>query len=67
MRNNMNIMQQTRAYKFRIYPDAKRQREIDEMFILAQEFYNKLLEKSIQSYKDGNHKIFNGATQQVRK
>ncbi|MDE1861184.1 MAG: transposase [Candidatus Micrarchaeota archaeon] len=47
----------TRAYKFRIYPDAARQEEIDERLILAQQFYNKLLEKSIQSYKNGNHKV----------
>ncbi len=46
-----------RAYKFRIYPDAARQGEIDERLTLAQQFYNKLLEKSIQSYKNGNHKV----------
>ena len=50
-------MELTRAYKFRIYPDAARQEEIDERLILAQQFYNKLPEKSIQSYKDGNHKV----------
>ena len=46
----------TRAYKFRIYPDLVRREEIDERLILAQQFYNKLLEKAIQSYKNGNHK-----------
>lgn len=50
-------MEQTRAYKFRIYPDATRQNEIDERLILAQRFYNKLLEKTIQTYKDGNSRI----------
>ncbi len=39
-------MELTRAYKFRIYPDATRQEEIDERLVLAQQFYNKLLEKS---------------------
>ena len=28
-------MELTRAYKFRIYPDAKRQKEIDERLILG--------------------------------
>ena len=50
-------MGSTRAYRFRIYPDAARQEEIDERLILAQQFYNKLLEKSIQSYKNGNYKV----------
>ncbi len=50
-------MEVTRAYKFRIYPDVKRQKEIDERLALAQQFYNKLLEKSIQAYKSGNGKI----------
>ena len=45
-------MELTRAYKFRIYPDATRQAEIDERLILAQQFYNKILEKSIASYQN---------------
>ncbi|ASI13429.1 IS200/IS605 family transposase OrfB [Candidatus Mancarchaeum acidiphilum] len=49
-------MELTRAYKFRIYPDTKRQSEIDERLILAQQFYNKILEKSIESYKNGEAK-----------
>ena len=36
-------MELARAYKFRIYPDAKRQEEIDERLILAQQFYNRIL------------------------
>ncbi|MDE1857318.1 MAG: transposase [Candidatus Micrarchaeota archaeon] len=52
-----NIMEVTRAYKFRIYPDATRREEIDERLILAQQFYNKILEKSIESYKNGKTKI----------
>ncbi len=50
-------MELTRAYKFRIYPDATRQAEIDERLILAQQFYNKILEKSIASYKNGKTKV----------
>ena len=50
-------MELTRAYKFRIYPDTKRQSEIDERLILAQKFYNKLLEKSIESYQTGKAKV----------
>ena len=40
-------MEAARAYKFRIYPDATRQAEIDERLVLAQQLYNKILEKSI--------------------
>jgi putative transposase len=50
-------MEVTRAYRFRIYPDAKRQSEIDYRLILAQQFYNKILEKSIAFYKDGKTKL----------
>ncbi|EQD37541.1 transposase, IS605 OrfB family [mine drainage metagenome] len=50
-------MELTRAYKFRIYPDEKRQSEINEMLVLAQQFYNKLLEKSIAAYRNGNKKV----------
>ena len=50
-------MDSTRAYKFRIYPDATRQEEIDERLILAQQFYNKILEKSTESYKNGKTKV----------
>ena len=50
-------MDSTRAYKFRIYPDTKRQEEIDEKLVLAQQFYNKILEKSIASYQNGKAKV----------
>ena len=50
-------MEVTRAYKFRIYPDATRQAEIDERLVLAQQFYNKILEKSIASYQNVNTKV----------
>ena len=50
-------MELARAYKFRIYPDAKRQEEIDERLILAQQFYNRILEKSIASYRNGKTKV----------
>ncbi len=50
-------MELTRAYKFRIYPDATRQAEIDERLVLAQQFYNKILENSIASYRNGKTKV----------
>ena len=57
MNDDMNGMDSARAYKFRLYPDATRQREIDERLILAQQFYNKILEKSIASYRNGKTKV----------
>jgi len=39
---NMDL---TRAYVFRLYPDTKRQKEIDERLLLAQQLYNTILEK----------------------
>ena len=53
----MNNMDSARAYKFRLYPDAKRQTEINLRLTLSKEFYNLLLEKSIKSYKGGNRRI----------
>ena len=50
-------MELTRAYKFRIYPDTKRQSEIDLQLTLSKEFYNLLLEKSIKSHKEENKKL----------
>lgn len=50
-------MEIQRAYKFRIYPDVKRQKEIDEKLSLAQQFYNALLEKTIKAYKKNKTKI----------
>ena len=50
-------MELARAYKFRIYPDFTRQEEIDERLVLAQQFYNKILEKSIASYRNGKTKV----------
>ncbi|MCL4383472.1 MAG: helix-turn-helix domain-containing protein [Candidatus Marsarchaeota archaeon] len=47
----------TKAYKFRIYPDAKRQKEMELQLILSKELYNMLLEKSIKAYNEGNKKI----------
>jgi putative transposase len=54
---NIMDMDSIRAYKFRIYPDVKREAEINERLLLAKEFYNLLLENSIKSYKNGNNKI----------
>ena len=50
-------MELTKAYKFMIDPDAKRQSEIELQLTLSKEFYNLLLEKSIKSYKEGNNKL----------
>ncbi len=49
-------MELARAYKFRIYPDTKRQEEVDERLILAQQLYNKILERSIAAYQNRNTK-----------
>ena len=51
-------MDSTRAYKFRLYPDSKRQAAIDNALLLSQQFYNKLLEKAINARKSNpNSKI----------
>ena len=47
-------MEVRRAYRYRIYPDAKRQKETELQLTLSKEFYNLLLEKSIKAYKEGN-------------
>ena len=49
-------MELTRACKSIIHPDAKRGPGMDEKLILAQPFYNKILEKSIESHKNGKRK-----------
>ncbi len=51
-------MDSTRAYKFRIYPDLKRQLEIDLQLTLSKNLYNKLLEQSKDAFiKDKNFKL----------
>ena len=50
-----------RAFKFRVYPDAKRQREIDERLVLAQRLYNKLLERAKREYGRGGEQGINRA------
>ncbi len=50
---NAYFMEATRACRFRIYPDDKRQNEIYERLVLAKEFYNLLLERTIKSHKEG--------------
>ncbi len=57
MKKQDTNMDSTRAYKYRIFPDSKRQKEINERLILSQKFYNKILENSIVSYKTGNAKV----------
>ena len=56
MDGNIGCMELTRAYKFRIYPDTTKQEEIDERLVLAQQFYNKLLEKSTNHIRAGTIK-----------
>jgi putative transposase len=46
----MNNMDFIRAYKFRLYPDSKRQSGIDAQLNLSKNLYNKLLEKSKEEY-----------------
>jgi len=41
----------TRAYIFKIYPDMKRQKEIDERIVLSQQLYNTILEKAKSEYE----------------
>lgn len=51
-----------RAYKFRIYPDPKRQSEINLQLILSKNFYNKLLELAKTEYENGNTFKINRST-----
>ena len=58
MKNQNMAVDVTRAFKFRLRPDSKRQKEIDLQILLAQQLYNQLLEKSIDAYrKDKDSKI----------
>ena len=52
MQNKKGNMETMRAYKFRIYPDSKRQKEIGNSIFLSQSLYNKLLEKTIEAHKN---------------
>ena len=52
MNDDINNMDSTRAYKFRLYPDSKRQAEIDSQLVLSKNFYNKLLEKAKGGYAE---------------
>jgi len=45
---NMDLI---RAYVFKLYPDTKRQKEIDERLLLAQQLYNIILEKVKSNYE----------------
>ncbi len=58
MDNSKSSMDSIRAYKFRAYPDAKRQSEIDERLILSQRLYNAILERARKAYeKDRKSKV----------
>ena len=62
MTKQYEIMDTKRAYKFRIYPDSKRQKEIDERLILSQKLYNKILEKAKSSYEKNKKSKVNKST-----
>ena len=51
MKNKIGNMETLRAYKFRVYPDAKRQKVIDDSISISQRLYNRLLEKTIEVHK----------------
>ena len=53
-------MDLARAYVFRLYPDIKRQKEIDERLLLARRLYNIILEKVKSRYE--KNKITNIST-----
>ena len=58
MENKTGSMETMRAYKFRVYPDTKRQKAIDNAISISQRLYNKLLEKAIEAHKSNpNSKI----------
>ena len=52
MQNKTGNMEAMRAYKFRIYPDAKRQKAIDDVISMSRQLYNKLLEKTINTHRN---------------
>ena len=53
--NNLKVTEEdvetTKAYRYRLYPDAKRQKKIDEQIELARLIYNKLLEKAKDEHR----------------
>ncbi len=54
MENKKGNMETIRVYKFRIYPDTKRQEAIDDAISMSQRLYNKLLEKTIEAHKSNS-------------
>jgi putative transposase len=61
-------MEIKRAYKFRIYPDAKREKEIAETISVAHQLYNKLLEKTIEAHKKNpSSKISQSTISRIKK
>ena len=63
---NMNCdimaMYSKMAYRYRIYPDTKRQKCIDEKLLLAQRLYNMILEKAQKEYKKNRESRINKST-----
>ena len=64
MNGDISYMELTRAYRFRIYPDEKKQQLLNEEIWLSHIFYNKLLERTIKEYANDkskiSRKVFNG-------
>ncbi len=68
MNDDINNMDSTRAYKFRLYPDSKRQAGIEFQLVLSKNFYNKLLEKAKEGYaKDKRFGITRGSFNKIIK
>lgn len=51
MDNKIKDVETARAYRYRLYPDSKRQKEIGEQIELTRLLYNKLLEKAKAEYQ----------------
>ena len=51
MKEGISDVEVARAYRYRLYPDSERQKEIDEQIELARLLYNKLLEKARNEYQ----------------
>jgi putative transposase len=68
MNDDINSMDSTRAYKFRLHPDSKRQSEIGLQLGLSKNFYNKPLERAREGYaKDKEFGIRRGSFNKIIK
>ncbi len=62
MKSDTRCIESARAYRFRIYPDAKRREEIDRRLVLVQRLYNKVPEKSRGAYGKNRDSKINRST-----